>query len=144
MRPEILLSATALAVSVATLVLVVTLEGGRRRIVRGAGSIPRMSRWVKFGRLVETQGLCGDPQKSVRDQAVEVLGKIDEILREHRMKRSNLLSVTIYLRDMEDKKSVDDVYDEWLDSVSGKPTRACVQAPLNEGCRVEIRVLASF
>lgn len=144
MRGEILLSGAALAVSLATLVLVVAQERGRRRISRGAGSISRMSRWVKFGRLLETQGLCGDPKNSVRDQAIEVLGKIDEILEEHGLKRSNLLSVTVYLADIGDKETVDAEYDAWLESSREKPTRACVQAPLNERCRVEIRALASF
>ena len=58
------------------------------------------------------------------------------------LSRDELLSVTIYLRDIErDFEGMNGVYDAWLGT--DKPTRACVQAKLGHSWLVEIRAQAA-
>ena len=62
----------------------------------------RMSKWVKHAGRIETQGLVGtDAASSIADQTAQALAKLDAILTEAGSSRDKLLSVTIYLRDIE-------------------------------------------
>ena len=87
----------------------------------------RMSKWVKHAGRIETQGLVGtDAASSIADQTAQALANLDAILTEAGSSRDKLLSVTIYLRDIErDFEGMNGVYDSWLGT--DKPTRACVQ-----------------
>ena len=87
----------------------------------------RMSKWVKHAGRIETQGLVGtDAASFIADQTAH----------------DKLLSVTIYLRDIErDFEGMNGVYDAWLGA--DKPTRACVQAKLGHSWLVEIRAQAA-
>ena len=103
----------------------------------------RMSKWVKHAGRIETQGLVGtDAASSIADQTAQALAKLDAILTEAGSSRDKLLSVTIYLRDIErDFEGMNGVYDAWLGT--DKPTRACVQAKLGHSWLVEIRAQAA-
>ena len=62
----------------------------------------RMSKWVKHAGRIETQGLVGtDASGSIAEQTAQALAKLDAILIEAGSSRDALLSVTIYLRDIE-------------------------------------------
>ena len=62
----------------------------------------RMSKWVKHAGRIETQGLVGtDAASSIAEQTAQALAKLDAILTEAGSSRDKLLSVTIYLRDIE-------------------------------------------
>jgi enamine deaminase RidA (YjgF/YER057c/UK114 family) len=57
----------------------------------------RMSKWVKYGGILRTQGLCGDFSKmpaSTAQQTTEALEKLDDILKEAGLQRKNLIAVT--------------------------------------------------
>ena len=103
----------------------------------------RMSKWVKHAGRIETQGLVGtDAASSIADQTAQALAKLDAILTEAGSSRDKLLSVTIYLRDIErDFEGMNGIYDAWLGT--DKPTRACVQAKLGHSWLVEIRAQAA-
>ena len=102
-----------------------------------------MSKWVKHAGRIETQGLVGtDAASSIDDQTAQALAKLDAILTEAGSSRDKLLSVTIYLRDIErDFEGMNGVYDAWLGT--DKPRRACVQAKLGHSWLVEIRAQAA-
>jgi enamine deaminase RidA (YjgF/YER057c/UK114 family) len=64
------------------------------------------------------------------------------ILDEAGSSKNQLLSVTIYLKDLDrDFEGMNAVYDAWLGDE--KPTRACVQTKLGHGWLVEIRANAA-
>ena len=105
-----------------------------------------MSKWVKYGGILRTQGLCGDFSKmpsSTAQQTAEALEKLDGILEEAGLKRKNLIAITIYIADIspENFEEMNNVYDKWVDP-EGLPTRLCVQAKMGHGAAVEIRAEA--
>ena len=107
----------------------------------------RMSKWVKYGGILRTQGLCGDLSKaattSTAQQTMEALGKLDAILADAGLTRANLLAMTIYIRDISPAnfEAMNEVYDKWIDP-EHKPTRLCVQAVMGHDAKVEIRAEA--
>ena len=106
----------------------------------------RMSKWIKHGGIIRTQGLCGDfskmPGSSIAQQTEETLAKLDEILKLAGVERKNLLAITIFLADMKEFKEMNGVYDKWVDP-AGLPTRLCVQAVMDD-VKIEIRAEAYY
>jgi enamine deaminase RidA (YjgF/YER057c/UK114 family) len=76
----------------------------------------RMSKWIKHGGIIRTQGLSGDfskmPGSSVAQQTAETLEKLDAILKLAGVERKNLLAITIFLADMDDADEMNAVYDK--------------------------------
>jgi enamine deaminase RidA (YjgF/YER057c/UK114 family) len=107
----------------------------------------RMSKWIKHGGILRTQGLCGDfskmPGSSMAQQTEECLANLDAILKEAGVERKNLLAITIYLADMNEFEEMNSVYDKWVDP-AGLPTRLCVKAEIGHGAKLEIRAEAFY
>lgn len=106
----------------------------------------RMSRIVKHNGTVYLCGQVGDTRTAdVSVQTQEICAKIDTLLEQAGSSRENMLSVTIYLRDIDrDFKPMNDVYDAWVADV-GKPARACVEAHMaSPELLVEFSVVASY
>lgn len=108
----------------------------------------RMSKWIKHGGILRTQGLCGDFSKmpsSTAQQTAEALEKLDGILKDAGLKRKNLIAITIYIADIspENFEAMNSVYDKWVDP-EGLPTRLCVQAKMGHGAAVEFRAEAYY
>mmetsp|Transcript_21926 Transcript_21926/g.62886 ORF Transcript_21926/g.62886 Transcript_21926/m.62886 type:complete len:158 (+) Transcript_21926:98-571(+) len=106
----------------------------------------RMSKYVIYGGVLRTQGLCGDFSKmpsSTAQQTAEALEKLDGILNESGLARKNLIAITIYIADIspENFEEMNQVYDKWVDP-EGLPTRLCVQAKMGHNAAVEIRAEA--
>ena len=119
-----------------------------KKTIRAPGNKAwRMSKWIKHGGILRTQGLCGDfskmPGSSVAQQTEETLVKLDEILKLGGVERKNLLAITIFLADMKDFDEMNSVYDKWVDP-AGLPTRLCVQAAIGHQAKVEIRAEAYY
>lgn len=113
------------------------------------GKAWRMSKFVKHGGIIRTQGLVGDlskvPGSSTAQQTAEALAKLDDILKEAGVTRHHLLSVTIFIADISKKnfEEMNSVYDEWVDK-QGLPTRICVEANLGPGFEIEIQAEAYY
>lgn len=92
---------------------------------------PRMSQASSFGGVVYLAGQVADNANgmSTAEQARQVLAKIDELLARAGSCKSNILQVTIWLTDMGDYQSFNEVWDAWIDR-SQPPSRACIQASL--------------
>ena len=108
----------------------------------------RMSKYVIYGGVLRTQGLCGDFSKmpsSTGQQTEEALQKLDGILSEAGLERKNLIAITIYIADIspENFEEMNQVYDKWVDP-EGLPTRLCVQAKMGHNAAVEIRAEAAL
>ncbi|WP_116136821.1 RidA family protein [Trinickia diaoshuihuensis] len=87
--------------------------------------------------------IAEETSQDIRGQTREVLGHIDRLLAEAGSDKSQLLSVQIYLADMNDFQGMNAVWDEWVQQ-GATPPRATVEAKLaNPACLVEIVVVAA-
>ena len=104
----------------------------------------RMSRIVIHHNTVY---LCGqvtrDRDAGIQAQTRQTLEKIDALLAEANSDRHHLLSVTIYLRNMDDFAEMNSVWDNWIDE-GFAPARACVNAAMaSDELLVEMSVIAA-
>ena len=78
-------------------------------------------------------------------QTKAVLRKVDDLLAQAGTSKSNLLTASIWLKDIErDFQDMNGVWSEWLDP-NNKPVRATVQAPMaTPKILVEIQVSAAM
>ena len=90
----------------------------------------------RFSKVVEHNGIlyisgqvCSDPGADIKGQTAQVLAKIDETLEKYGSDKENMLSVTVYLKDMSLFKEMNSVYDAWV-ATDNEPARACVEAKL--------------
>ena len=115
-------------------------------------SIERIQSTERMSRIVKHNGtvyLCGqtacptDKDWGIKEQTQGCLDKIDALLEEAGTSRENLLSITIYVRDMKDFAAMNTVYDAWVADVE-KPARACVEARMaRPDVLVEFSVIAA-
>jgi len=105
----------------------------------------RLSRVVTYNGIAYLSGLTADNRAgSMAEQTKEVLGKIDTLLLQAGTNKSRLLSAMIYISEMSQKSSMDEVWVAWVDPKNA-PTRAVVRADL--GTRetlIEILVTAAL
>lgn len=95
----------------------------------------------------ETIYLCGqvtdDREAGITVQTEQTLAKIDRLLAEARSDRDHLLSVTIYLKSMQDFAEMNAVWDQWTNQGT-PPARACVRAEMaSPQLLVEMSVIAA-
>ena len=104
-----------------------------------------MSKAVVHGATVYLAGQVADTSKgaSVAEQTKEIVGIIDEILKEAGSDKTKILSATIYLSDISTFAQMNSVWDTWV--VAGHtPARATVEAKLAAPeYKVEIAVVAA-
>ena len=114
--------------------------------IRRIGAGPRMSKAVVHGNTVYLAGQVADKTKgaSVADQTREIVGIIDELLKEAGSDKTKILSATIYLSDISTFPQLNSVWDTWV--VAGEtPARATVEAKLAAPeYTVEIAVIAAI
>lgn len=113
-------------------------------------SITRIDTTLRMSRIVEhnnTIYLCGqvakDATKSIKEQTATTLEKVEELLNKAGSDKQQILSATIYIRDMKDFAAMNEVWDAWV--VEGhQPARACVEARMaRPELLVEISVIAA-
>ncbi|MEJ6772765.1 MAG: RidA family protein [Porticoccaceae bacterium] len=104
----------------------------------------RMSRIVKHNGTVYLCGqVCADSEKGIKEQTETMLAKVDTLLDQAGSDRTQILSATIYIKDMQDFAGMTEVWDEWVPE-GYAPARACVQASMaRESLLVEISVVAA-
>lgn len=108
-------------------------------------STERMSRIVKHNNTVYLCGqTAGEAQWDIAEQTQRCLDKIDALLEKAGSHRNQILSVTIYIRDMKDFAAMNAVWDAWV-ADSEKPARACVEARMaRPEILVEFSVTAAY
>ncbi len=104
----------------------------------------RMSRCVIYN---NTAYFCGqvakDTSTDIADQTRTTLEKIDELLTSVGSCRNDILSVTIYVKTMDDFKGMNEVWDSWAPK-GHAPARACVEASMaRDEILVEMSVIAA-
>ncbi len=95
----------------------------------------------------DTVYLCGqvakDANADIKEQTRTMLDKVDDLLLQAGSDRENILSATVYIKDMQDFAGMNEVWDAWV--IEGhSPARACVQASLaRPELLVEVSVVAA-
>lgn len=108
-------------------------------------STERMSRIVKHNGTVYLCGqVAGDAEWDIAEQTQRCLDKIEGLLEKAGSSRNQMLSVTIYIRDMKDFQAMNAVWDAWVADFE-KPARACVEARMaRPEILVEMSVTAAY
>lgn len=106
----------------------------------------RMSQIVIHGNTVYLAGQVGeDMSAGVEQQTRETLDNVERLLRQAGTDKQHILSVTIYLKDIDaDFAGMNAVWDQWLPA-GVAPARATVEAKLCEPeILVELSVVAAL
>ncbi len=83
-----------------------------------------------------------DPSQDTQGQVQQVLAQIDATLAQIGSGRDRLLQILVYLSDLAAAPALNAAWDAWV--LNGHaPVRACVQAGLSPGYRVEMVVTAA-
>ncbi|MDX1944152.1 MAG: RidA family protein [Pirellulaceae bacterium] len=93
-----------------------------------------VARWVE---------VADDPSQDARSQVRQVLAQIDATLARLASDKTRLLQIVIYLADLSDAPSLNAEWDAWV-APAHPPVRACVQAGLSPGYRVEMVIEAGM
>lgn len=106
------------------------------------------SKSYKAGNLLFCSGQIGiDPEKDelvewIENQTHQVCKNIEEVLKESYLKLEDVVKTTIFLSDINDFATVNDIYAAYF---SHKPARSCVEvAQIPKWALVEIEVIAEF
>jgi enamine deaminase RidA (YjgF/YER057c/UK114 family) len=94
----------------------------------GTDEDPKYSQVVIHG---DTCYFAGQAElgEGIVEQTKATLAECDRVLAMAGTDKTQLLSITVWLKDMSDYKKFNEVYLEWIDSAH-KPVRACVQAEM--------------
>jgi enamine deaminase RidA (YjgF/YER057c/UK114 family) len=105
----------------------------------------RLAGAVVHGGLVYLAGqVADDATLDMEGQTADILRQVDALLAEAGTDKSRLLSVQIFIADMDDIAAMNRAWDAWLDT-GNKPARATVQARLNNPMwRVEMTGIAAL
>jgi len=107
------------------------------------------SQAVEVNGFIFLSGQIGiDPQtqnlvEGFRNQVKRIFENIDAILMKEGISRSDIVKITIYLKDIKKFKELNEIYEEFFKEVPVKPARVTVgvnELPL--GAEVEIEVIA--
>ena len=104
---------------------------------------PILSNAVEYHGFVYLPGIVAkDTGKDIKGQTADVLEQIDALLEHHGTDKTRLLTATIWVKHMQDRAALNEVWTPWLPK-NGAPVRACVQAEMaSPEVLVEIMVTA--
>ena len=88
-----------------------------------------LSQAVVHGNTVYLSGQIARSGESVRDQTIDILAQIDDLLAEVGSDKSKLLSANIWLVDIATFSEMNDVWNDWVEP-GMPPARATVEAKL--------------
>lgn len=120
--------------------------------VTNSPRIERLNPGARFNQIVLHNGICylsGQVFRGAKDDAAAqtrgILAKIDTLLEEAGTSKSNLLSCTIWLAEIErDVAMMNAEWDKWVDK-ENMPVRACVESKLvDREITVEIQATAAL
>ena len=106
------------------------------------GNSPRWSDVVVHRGVARWVEVAEDASGDARSQIAQVLRQVDATLTEIAGDRTALLEVLIFLADLADAAVLNELWDQWVPRGQA-PIRACVQAGLAGGCRVEMVIMAA-
>ena len=110
--------------------------------IRRFGESKRWSDAVVHNGTAYWVEVAESPALDARGQIAEVLGQIDATLTLLGADRTRLLQVLVYLADLADAPVLNELWDAWVPA--DPPVRACVQAHLSAGYKVEMIITAAM
>jgi enamine deaminase RidA (YjgF/YER057c/UK114 family) len=110
--------------------------------IKRLGISLRWSDVVIHGGVARWVEVAEDTSANVRSQIAQVLQQIDATLVQIGSDKTQLLEALIFLADLNDAPILNERWDEWVPR-GHAPIRACVQAGLATGLRVEMVVTAA-
>ena len=113
-------------------------------IVKRLHTTSRFCEVAISGNLVHLAGqLADDTTQDIRSQTEQTLANIDRFLADAGTNKSHILSVIIFLKDIEkDYATMNEVWDAWIDP-KNPPARTCVESKLySPNVLVEMTVTA--
>jgi enamine deaminase RidA (YjgF/YER057c/UK114 family) len=113
-------------------------------IRRLRGSATGRNRGSVYRDVVWTVATAADRKPGIRGQTEQCLAALDKSLAEAGTDKTRIISAQIFLADMAAKAEMDAVWNAWIGgNPEHWPQRACVGAPLADGCVVEIILIAA-
>ena len=108
------------------------------------GTTERMSKIVVHKNTIYLCGQVADNGDApIGPQTENMLAKVEKLLGQVGSGKENILSATIYLRDIKDFEGMNAVWDKWIPE-GHAPARACVEARLaRPDLLVEVSVIAA-
>lgn len=87
--------------------------------------------------------VADDVSLDIAGQTRQILEKVDALLEQAGTDKTKLLSVIIWLADIDEKNAMNQVWHEWIDP-ENTPARACVESRLaRPEMRVEMKIEAA-
>ncbi len=111
-------------------------------IKRYTGKAVGRSESVEHNGLIYTAVIATDFSGDLRSQTEQALAQLDTNLAEAGTDKTRLVSVTIYITDIEKKPIVNEIWDPWIGQ-DNWPQRACVEVKLEGDTLIEIVALAA-
>lgn len=102
------------------------------------------SRTVAAGGMVWTVANATDATATLDQQVEQALSMLDSHLSQAGSARTHILSLQVFLADISDRPAFDKLWLPWIGpNPAHWPQRACVQAALAPGLRVELVAVAA-
>ena len=112
-------------------------------IQRGPGNVASRRWGSAYKDLVWALGMSDDYTLSAEEQAIRAYENLDDVLADLGTDKSNIISATVILNDIEYKPVTDKIWAEWIgDNPAHWPERSCHGVALHAGNQIEIRVVA--
>jgi enamine deaminase RidA (YjgF/YER057c/UK114 family) len=98
---------------------------------------------INNGTIYLSGQVANDVSVGIQEQTQNCTDKIDALLAEAGSDKDHILSATVFLRDMKDFASMNEIWNAWM-ADCGKPARACVAAEMaRREILVEICIVAA-
>jgi enamine deaminase RidA (YjgF/YER057c/UK114 family) len=112
-------------------------------IERVPGFVQTRSWGSAFKEIVWAIGMSDDLSLPAKEQINRAFQNLDNVLDEVGTDKTQIISATVMLNDIEDKPMMDKVWAKWIgDNPSHWPERSCFGVKLHAGNCIEIRVVA--
>ena len=112
-------------------------------IQRIPGFVATRSWGSAYKDLVWAIGMSDDLNLTAESQIRRAFKNLDKVLSEAGSDKTRLLSVTVMLKNIENKPFMDEIWAEWIgDSPSNWPERSCIGVDLYAGNCIELRAVA--
>ena len=112
-------------------------------IERVPGFVQTRSWGSAFKEIVWAIGMSDDLSLPAKEQINRAFQNLDNVLDEIGTDKTQIISATVMLNDIEDKPMMDKVWAKWIgDNPSHWPERSCFGVKLHAGNCIEIRVVA--
>jgi len=104
----------------------------------------RASKIVKHNGVVYLSGQVGNAENDIQGQTQDCINKIEALLAEAGSDSSQILQAIVWLADMDDFASMNEIWNAWL-PIEHAPARACGEAKLaRKELKVEIIITAAI